>query len=74
MTKAESLGLWPTVIYLPILELAFAMAYAGAIWISAFALIGLAVGLLSRPSGAVRYIADASYWIYLAHLPLVYAL
>lgn len=55
-------------------KLAFAMAYAGAIWSSAFALIGLAVLLLSRPSRAVRYIADASYWIYLAHLPLVYAL
>ena len=55
-------------------KLAFAMAYAGAIWSSAFALIGLAVRFLSRPSRAVRYVADASYWIYLAHLPLIYAL
>lgn len=55
-------------------QLILAMAYAGASISSAFALIGLAMRFLSRPNGAIRYLADASYWIYLAHLPLVYAL
>ncbi|MGB8853343.1 MAG: hypothetical protein WCC69_07250 [Pirellulales bacterium] len=26
---------------------------------------------MARPSAAVRWLADASYWMYLAHLPLV---
>lgn len=51
-----------------------ALVYIAAGWSSAFALIGLATRFLSRPSPAIRYLADASYWIYLAHLPLIYAL
>ncbi len=52
----------------------FAAAYALAIWTWTFGILGLAQRFLSRPSGVVRYVADASYWIYLAHLPLVAAL
>lgn len=55
-------------------KLIYAALYAAAVWSSAFAVIGLAVRLLSNPSRPIRYMADASYWIYLAHLPLVYAL
>ena len=29
---------------------------------------------LSAPSRPLRYLADASYWMYIAHLPLVMAL
>jgi hypothetical protein len=58
----------------PAYPLLQALAYVGASWSAAFALIGLAARFLHRPSGATRYVADASYWIYVAHLPLVYAL
>ena len=53
---------------------AIAVAYGVAIWCWSFGLIGLAVRYLSRPIPAVRYVADASYWIYLVHLPIVVAL
>ncbi len=37
-------------------------------WVGAF------VRYLSRPNRALRYLADASYWIYIAHLPVMVAL
>jgi ABC-type multidrug transport system ATPase subunit/peptidoglycan/LPS O-acetylase OafA/YrhL len=52
-------------------KLAFAAAYGLAIWCWCFALIGMAMRFLSRESASIRYVADASYWIYLAHLPVV---
>lgn len=36
--------------------------------------IGLFVDRFNAPSKLVRYLADASYWVYLAHLPIVVAL
>lgn len=36
-----------------------------------FSFIGLLQRYLNRPLPAMRYIADASYWCYLVHLPLV---
>jgi peptidoglycan/LPS O-acetylase OafA/YrhL len=53
--------------------LAYAFAYGIAIWCWSFALIGAAMRYLSVERPAVRYVADASYWIYLAHLPVVAA-
>ena len=53
--------------------LAYAFAYGIAIWCWCFAAIGVAVRYLSAERPAVRYVADASYWIYLAHLPVVAA-
>jgi ABC-type multidrug transport system ATPase subunit/peptidoglycan/LPS O-acetylase OafA/YrhL len=53
---------------------AIAVAYGVAIWCWSFGLIGLAMRSVSRPIPAVRYVADASYWIYLVHLPIVIAL
>jgi peptidoglycan/LPS O-acetylase OafA/YrhL len=55
-------------------KLQFAIAYAVGLWSWAFALLGLGLRFLNGPSPARRYLADASYWIYLAHLPLVMAL
>lgn len=52
-------------------KMAFAMAYGVAIWCWCFAVIGLATRFMARPNEKVRYVVDASYWIYLAHLPVV---
>lgn len=40
-------------------------------WGMCLGLIGLFRVLLTRERPSVRYLADASYWIYLVHLPLV---
>ena len=40
-------------------------------WLMIFGSIGLCHRWLSRESKAMRYISDSSYWLYLAHLPLV---
>ena len=36
--------------------------------------LGCFVALFGRPSTRVRYVADASYWVYVAHLPVVVAM
>jgi peptidoglycan/LPS O-acetylase OafA/YrhL len=51
-----------------------AALYALAAFASAFAALGLALRFLSGHRPALRYLADASYWIYLVHLPIVMAL
>jgi peptidoglycan/LPS O-acetylase OafA/YrhL len=40
-------------------------------WLMTFGSIGLCRRLLSRESIPMRYISDSSYWLYLAHLPLI---
>lgn len=40
-------------------------------WLMTFGSIGLFRKLLSRENKTMRYISDSSYWLYLAHLPLV---
>jgi ABC-type multidrug transport system ATPase subunit/peptidoglycan/LPS O-acetylase OafA/YrhL len=60
---------------LPGLEkLAFAFSYSLAIWCWSFAIVGGATRFLAHAGGRVRYVADASYWIYLVHLPVVAAM
>ncbi|MCP3469129.1 acyltransferase family protein [Bradyrhizobium sp. CCGUVB1N3] len=56
------------------LRLVAAILYAPAIWISTFAAIGLALRFMSTFSPTRRYLADASYWLYLIHMPIVMAL
>ena len=51
-----------------------AFAYPLASWAWCLALIGMATRFLSDEHALVRYLSDSSYWIYLAHLPLVVAL
>lgn len=53
-------------------KLGIALAYAAGAWAWSFGLLGLALRYLSKESPARRYLADASYWIYLSHLPLVF--
>jgi glucan biosynthesis protein C len=66
-------GLHPVLMPLPqgSGKLFYAAGYAVAVWAWAFALLGLSFRFFSRPSPTRRYLADASYWIYLAHLPIV---
>jgi ABC-type multidrug transport system ATPase subunit/peptidoglycan/LPS O-acetylase OafA/YrhL len=51
----------------------FAMIFGVAVWGWVLGLTGAALRFLSNFSATRRYIADASYWIYLAHLPVVAA-
>lgn len=49
----------------------FVISYALMMWTLVVLCIGLFKRFLDRPSPVVRYFADASYWLYLVHLPLV---
>lgn len=53
---------------------ALAACYALAVWSWTLGLIGAALRFLTRERPAIRYLADASYWIYIMHLPVVMAL
>jgi peptidoglycan/LPS O-acetylase OafA/YrhL len=55
-------------------RLADAACYTLANWTWTMALVGLSLRFLADFSPARRYVADASYWIYLIHLPIVMAL
>ena len=48
--------------------------YTVATWTWTFAFIGAALRFCSSASPVRRYMADASYWVYLAHLPVVFFL
>lgn len=52
-------------------KMIYAACYSLGAWSWALALIGLAQRFLNTHSALRRYLADASYWIYLVHLPLV---
>jgi ABC-type multidrug transport system ATPase subunit/peptidoglycan/LPS O-acetylase OafA/YrhL len=54
-------------------KMLFALVFGVALWGWVLGLTGAALRFLSNYSAARRYIADASYWIYLAHLPVVAA-
>ena len=64
----------PTPTGFDLIKLAGAASYALAIWTTTFAMIGMALRFLSGFSPTRRYLADASYWVYLIHLPIVMAL
>jgi ABC-type multidrug transport system ATPase subunit/peptidoglycan/LPS O-acetylase OafA/YrhL len=51
----------------------YALAFGVAVWTWVLGLTGAALRFLSNYSATRRYVADASYWIYLAHLPVVVA-
>jgi glucan biosynthesis protein C len=48
-----------------------ALSLTMATWYFNLAPIGLALTRFSNPSPRTRYLADASYWSYIVHLPLV---
>ncbi len=54
----------------PVLSSLLQVVYA---WLMIFGLLGWARQRLSQQNARLRYLADASYWLYVAHLPLVVA-
>ena len=63
-------GVVPMVEQTPAKAIAAAVT-ALAVYASAFAAMGLCLRFLSGRSAIRRYLADASYWVYILHLPLV---
>lgn len=57
----------------PSLKITLACLYAFAVFASSLAVTALSLRFLSGHSAVRRYLADASYWIYIIHLPLVMA-
>jgi hypothetical protein len=51
--------------------LAYAVTYATASWGWTFGLLGLSLAWFGERRASWRYLADASYFVYLAHLPVV---
>jgi peptidoglycan/LPS O-acetylase OafA/YrhL len=52
-------------------RVAYAFGYGMTLWSLVFLTLGFFRRTFPTPNTAVRYVADASYWIYLVHLPLV---
>ncbi len=55
-------------------RLSIAMVQAAYAWLMSFGCLGFFRQFLGRPSPAVRWLSDASYWLYLTHLPLLFVL
>jgi len=52
----------------------YGVLYAAAGWAWTLALIGVALRFFAAESPVRRYVSDASYWIYLAHWPVLIVL
>ncbi len=67
----------PTPVLIPMTDPAVkamtASAFGVATYASVLAVMGLALRFCAGRSAVRRYVADASYWIYIVHLPLVMA-
>ena len=74
LTCLALLGAHPDVAIPSHVKLMFTLAFVVSTWAWSFALTGFALRYLAGHSALIRYLADASYWIYLAHLPLVTAM
>ncbi|WP_296177696.1 acyltransferase family protein [uncultured Brevundimonas sp.] len=76
-TTALMLSGGPTPVLTPMTDPAAkamtAAAFGVATYAAMFAVVGLALRFWSGHSAVRRYLADASYWIYIVHLPLVMA-
>jgi hypothetical protein len=53
------------------IKLIYSLGYGVAMWCLVFATLGYFQERCAHYSRAWRYVADSSYWVYLAHLPLV---
>jgi len=50
---------------------AYIASYSLAAWFWTFSFIGLAMRFMSNKNASRRYLADASYWLYLIHVPII---
>ena len=41
-------------------------------WLMTFGLIGLFRRICTRENKVVRYVSDSSYWLYIAHIPVIF--
>lgn len=57
--------------FAPIDGLVYAAVTSLFAWFTVFGFVGLCLRIDRPPHAAVRYVAEASFWIYLAHHPLV---
>jgi ABC-type multidrug transport system ATPase subunit/fucose 4-O-acetylase-like acetyltransferase len=55
-------------------RIVYAACYTASIWYWVFGLIGFAMRFCGQANAAMRYVADSSYWLYLAHMPIVFLL
>lgn len=55
-------------------RLVYTACYTASIWYWTFGVVGAALRFCSEASRGRRYLADSSYWLYLAHLPIVFFL
>jgi glucan biosynthesis protein C len=59
----------------PTLHHVIGCALAGlSMWMLIFGIVGLFVSILTHPRPIVRYLSDASYWMYIVHLPFTIAI
>ena len=63
-------AVWKT----PLAKPVYALAYAVAVMSWTLAFIGAGIRFFAKPNATIAYVANASYWMYIAHLPLVMAL
>jgi hypothetical protein len=54
-----------------IIKASFMLSYSMMMWTLISLSIGICQKMFSRPNKLIRYIADASYWLYIIHLPIV---
>ncbi|WP_286270480.1 acyltransferase family protein [Thalassotalea hakodatensis] len=54
-----------------LLKIGFTLSYALMMWTLVSLFIGLCFRFFNRLNHTMRYLADASYWLYLIHLPIV---
>ncbi len=56
------------------IKLAYAGSFAVGAWCWTFGILGMGLRFMTNFSPTRRYVADASYWIYLIHLPIIVGL
>ena len=55
-------------------KFAYMTVYAFGMWLLVFGFVGLFHHFFYRPSPAMRYLADSSYWLYIVHLNILFQL
>ena len=74
MTRLDSSNMISTGYMTDVEKLNFAMWYSLASWCWIFGLVGAGMKFFDQENSTRRYLSDASYWIYLAHIPILFFL